>query len=55
MQEIRSGAGAEGRALDMGYCGGMPFTRFVHWDPGDRFLVTTAKVFDLTLVTGVSG
>jgi hypothetical protein len=29
----------------------MPFTRFVHWHPGDRFLVTTAKVFDLTLVT----
>ena len=29
----------------------MPFTRFLHRDPGDRFLVATAKVFDLTLVT----
>jgi PIN domain nuclease of toxin-antitoxin system len=27
------------------------FTRFVHRDPGDRILVATAKVFDLTLVT----
>jgi PIN domain nuclease of toxin-antitoxin system len=29
----------------------LPFTRFLHRDPGDRFLVATAKVFDLTLVT----
>jgi len=29
----------------------MPFTRFMHRDPGDRFLVATAKVYDLTLVT----
>jgi PIN domain nuclease of toxin-antitoxin system len=29
----------------------LPFTRFSHRDPGDRFLVATAKVFDLTLVT----
>ena len=29
----------------------LPFTRFLHHDPGDRFLVATAKVFDLTLVT----
>lgn len=29
----------------------MPFTRFLHRDPGDRFLVATAKAFDLTLVT----
>jgi PIN domain nuclease of toxin-antitoxin system len=29
----------------------MPFTRFLHRDPGDRFLVATARVFDLTLVT----
>jgi PIN domain nuclease of toxin-antitoxin system len=25
--------------------------RLVHHDPADRFLVATAKVFDLTLVT----
>ena len=29
----------------------LPFIRFLHRDPGDRFLVATAKVFDLTLVT----
>jgi PIN domain nuclease of toxin-antitoxin system len=29
----------------------LSFTRFLHRDPGDRFLVATAKVFDLTLVT----
>jgi PIN domain nuclease of toxin-antitoxin system len=29
----------------------LPFTRFLHRDPGDRFLVATARVFDLTLVT----
>jgi PIN domain nuclease of toxin-antitoxin system len=29
----------------------LPFTRFLYRDPGDRFLVATAKVFDLTLVT----
>lgn len=29
----------------------LPFTRFLHKDPGDRFLAATAKVFDLTLVT----
>lgn len=29
----------------------LPFTRFPHRDPGDRLLVATAKVFDLTLVT----
>jgi PIN domain nuclease of toxin-antitoxin system len=29
----------------------LPFTRFLHRDPGDRFLVATAKAFDLTLVT----
>jgi PIN domain nuclease of toxin-antitoxin system len=29
----------------------LPFTRFLRRDPGDRFLVATAKVFDLTLVT----
>jgi PIN domain nuclease of toxin-antitoxin system len=27
------------------------FTRLDHRDPGDRFLVATAKVYDLTLVT----
>ena len=31
--------------------GEIPSTRFLHRDPGDRFLVATAKVFDLTLVT----
>ncbi len=29
----------------------LPFTRFLHRDTGDRFLVATAKTFDLTLVT----
>ena len=29
----------------------LPFTRLLHRDPGDRFLVATARVFDLTLVT----
>jgi PIN domain nuclease of toxin-antitoxin system len=29
----------------------LPFTRFSQRRPGDRFLVATAKVFDLTLVT----
>lgn len=29
----------------------LPFTRFLHRDPGDRFLVATARTFDLTLVT----
>ena len=29
----------------------MSFTRFLHRDPGGRFLVATAKVYDLTLVT----
>ena len=29
----------------------LPSTRFLHRDPGDRFLVATAKTFDLTLVT----
>ena len=29
----------------------LPFTRFLLRDPGDRFLVATARVFDLTLVT----
>jgi PIN domain nuclease of toxin-antitoxin system len=31
--------------------GELPFTRFLHRDPADRFLVATAKTFDLTLVT----
>ena len=30
---------------------GLPFTLFLRPDPGDRFLVATAKAFDLTLVT----
>jgi PIN domain nuclease of toxin-antitoxin system len=29
----------------------LPFTRFLNRDPGDQFLVATAKAFDLTLVT----
>jgi PIN domain nuclease of toxin-antitoxin system len=29
----------------------LPFTRLLHRDPGDRFLVATARVFDLMLVT----
>jgi PIN domain nuclease of toxin-antitoxin system len=29
----------------------IPFTQLVHRDPGDRFLVATAKAYQLTLVT----
>ena len=29
----------------------IPFTQLVHRDPADRFLVATAKAYDLTLVT----
>ena len=29
----------------------LPFTRSLHQDPGDRFLVATANAFDLTLIT----
>jgi PIN domain nuclease of toxin-antitoxin system len=29
----------------------LPLTTLLYRDPGDRFLVATAKVFDLTLVT----
>jgi PIN domain nuclease of toxin-antitoxin system len=33
----------------------LSFTRLPHRDPGDRFLVATAKVFGLTLVTADEG
>jgi len=51
VQEIEARTGIDRSAVELGNCARDTIYKLGYRDPRDRFLVATAKVLDLTLVT----